>query len=152
MPCILTICKVKCLVLGRIRGKMKGEQLRTKFSLIIVNFPLCKTKASNTPFSSSPWCWGRTCQTLAQVLRPLAIALLLLFVFTPLARYSKEKGIPVWLTFSGALVVVVLLLSFAGSFLHVDDTPYGQKTHPTLRLLINSNISMRMNEWKGQEA
>ncbi len=30
-------------------------------------------------------------QTLGQVLRPLAIALLLLFVFTPLARYSKEK-------------------------------------------------------------
>jgi len=76
-------------------------------------------------------------QTMAQVLRPLAIALLLLFVFTPLARYSKEKGIPAWLTFSGALVVVVLLLSFAGSFLHVDDIHLEDKI-PQLQERINS--------------
>ncbi len=77
-------------------------------------------------------------QTLGQVLRPLAIALLLLFVFTPLARYSKEKGIPAWLTFSGVLVVVVLLLSFAGSFLHVDDIHLQDKI-PQLQERIRSD-------------
>jgi hypothetical protein len=37
--------------------------------------------------------------------RTLTIALLLLFVSTPLARYSRGKGIPPWLTFTGLLVV-----------------------------------------------
>ncbi len=60
-------------------------------------------------------------QTLQEVLRPLAIALLLLFVFTPLARFSRERGVPAWLTMGGLLVVVVLSLGFAGSFIHVDD-------------------------------
>ena len=60
-------------------------------------------------------------QTLQQVMRPLAIALLLLFISSPLARFSKEKRIPVWLTFAGLLVVLVLLLSWAGSFIDMDN-------------------------------
>jgi predicted PurR-regulated permease PerM len=42
-------------------------------------------------------------QTLQEVLRPLAIALLLLFVFTPLARFSRERGVPAWLTMGGLI-------------------------------------------------
>jgi AI-2 transport protein TqsA len=50
------------------------------------------------------------------VLRPLAIATLLVFMVAPLARYSKKKRMPVWLTFSGLLVIFVLLLSLISSY------------------------------------
>ncbi len=75
-------------------------------------------------------------QTLAEVLPPLAIAVLLLFVFTPLASYSKEKSIPAWLTFSGLLVAVILPLSFAGSFFHFWDRPHRQVTRDEGRLIL----------------
>jgi len=81
---------------------------------------------------------ARVLQTLAEVLRPLAIALLLLFVFTPLERYSKGKGIPMWLTFPGVLVVVFLLLGFAGSFFHVDDLHLQDKI-PKLQEMISTD-------------
>ena len=45
-------------------------------------------------------------QTFVQVLRPLAIAVLLMFLAMPLAKWSKAKGIPVWSTFVGLIVVV----------------------------------------------
>jgi len=35
---------------------------------------------------------------------------------TPLARYSKEKKLPVWLTFSGLFLMVILLLILVRSF------------------------------------
>ena len=47
-------------------------------------------------------------QTFQSVLRPLAIATLLVFMVTPLAGYSREKKIPVWLTFSGLFLLVIL--------------------------------------------
>ena len=60
-------------------------------------------------------------KTFVAVLRPLAIAALFLFIVTPLARYSKQKRIPVWLTFSGLFIILVLTLSFVGSFLTVEN-------------------------------
>jgi len=76
-------------------------------------------------------------QTLQNVLRPLAISALLLFVTTPLARASREKGIPPWITFGGMLVLLVLLLSYAGSFLHVDDIQF-QDAIPKLKERIST--------------
>ena len=60
-------------------------------------------------------------QTFVQVLRPLAIAVLLMFLAMPLARWSKAKGIPVWSTFVGLIVVVVGLMSLVGSFISLDN-------------------------------
>lgn len=60
-------------------------------------------------------------QTFQSVLRPLAIATLLVFMVTPLARYSKQKKIPVWLTFSGLFLVVILLLMLISSFVVVEN-------------------------------
>jgi predicted PurR-regulated permease PerM len=60
-------------------------------------------------------------QTFVQVLRPLAIAILLLFVAMPLAKFSKDKNIPVWITFVGLIVVVVGLMSLVGSFVSLDN-------------------------------
>lgn len=54
-------------------------------------------------------------QTFVQVMRPLAIAILLTFLAMPLARYSKEKNIPVWATFLGLIVVCIGLLGLVGS-------------------------------------
>ena len=60
-------------------------------------------------------------KTFQAVLRPLAIAALFLFIVTPLARYSKKKRIPVWLTFSGLFIILVLILSVVGSFMTVEN-------------------------------
>ena len=60
-------------------------------------------------------------QTFQSVLRPLAIATLLVFMVTPLARYSKQKKIPVWLTFSGLFLLVILLLILVNSFITVEN-------------------------------
>lgn len=60
-------------------------------------------------------------KTFQSVMRPLAIAALLVFMVTPLARYSKQKKIPVWLTFSGLFVLVILLLSLVGSLITVEN-------------------------------
>ncbi|MCZ6681362.1 MAG: AI-2E family transporter, partial [Candidatus Poribacteria bacterium] len=38
-----------------------------------------------------------------------------------LAEYSKQKGVPVWLTFLGLIIVAVGLLSLVGSFITVDN-------------------------------
>jgi predicted PurR-regulated permease PerM len=51
----------------------------------------------------------------------LAIAFLLVLVATPLAVFSKRKGIPVWLTFLGLIVVSAGLMSLIGSFVTVDN-------------------------------
>ncbi len=59
-------------------------------------------------------------QLFQDVMRPFAIAILLVFVTTPLAEYSKRKGIPAWITFLGLIVLLVLLLSYASSFITVD--------------------------------
>ena len=47
-------------------------------------------------------------QTFQVVMRPFAIAVLLLFIFTPLAEYSKRKGVPVWLTFLSLFLVAAV--------------------------------------------
>ena len=60
-------------------------------------------------------------QTFVQVLRPLAIAILLMFLAMPLARWSKGRGIPVWMTFVGLIVLVVGLMSLVGSFISLDN-------------------------------
>ena len=60
-------------------------------------------------------------QTFVQVLRPLAIGILLLFVAMPLAKLSKDKGVPVWVTFVGLIVVVIGLMSLVGSFITLDN-------------------------------
>jgi len=60
-------------------------------------------------------------KTFQSVMRPLAIAALLLFLFTPLAQFSRDRKIPVWLTFGGFFVIVFLILSFVGSFISVDN-------------------------------
>lgn len=52
-----------------------------------------------------------------QVMRPLAIATLLFFMVTPLARFSKQKKIPARVTFSGLFVIVFLILSQSRSVL-----------------------------------
>jgi predicted PurR-regulated permease PerM len=59
-------------------------------------------------------------QALQAVIRPLAIAILLMFLFTPLVRFSKRRNIPVWLTFAGLFVVVVSLLALISSFVTID--------------------------------
>lgn len=60
-------------------------------------------------------------QTFVAITRPLAIAILLVFIATPLAEYSRRKGVPIWLTFLGLIVVAVGLLSLIGSFITVDN-------------------------------
>ena len=60
-------------------------------------------------------------QTFQGVLRPFAIALLLFFLVTPLARFSRKKKIPVWLTFGGLFVIAVLLLSLINSYVSVEN-------------------------------
>jgi len=56
-----------------------------------------------------------------QVMRPLAIATLLFFMVTPLARFSKQKKIPVWITFSGLFLGIFLVLSQISSFVSVEN-------------------------------
>ena len=56
-----------------------------------------------------------------QVMRPLAIATLLFFMVTPLARFSKQKKIPVWITFPGLFLGIFLLLSQFSSFVRVEN-------------------------------
>ncbi len=60
-------------------------------------------------------------KTFQSVMRPLAIATLLVFIFTPLAEYSRRKSIPVWLTFTGLFIVVFLLLSQVGSLISTEN-------------------------------
>ncbi len=60
-------------------------------------------------------------QTFQAVMRPFAIAILLVFISTPLADYSKRKGVPVWLTFLGVIIVGGGLLSLVSSFITVDN-------------------------------
>ena len=56
-----------------------------------------------------------------QIMRPLAIAALLFFMVTPLARFSKQKKIPVWITFSGLFLGIFLVLSQFSSFISVEN-------------------------------
>lgn len=56
-----------------------------------------------------------------QVMRPMAIAILLFFMVTPLARFSKRKKIPVWITFSGLFLAIFLVLSQISSFVSVEN-------------------------------
>ena len=67
-----------------------------------------------------------------QVMRPLAIAALLFFMVTPLARYSKNKKIPVWITFSGLFVIVFFVLSQIGSFVSVENLDF-KNTIPAIK-------------------
>ena len=60
-------------------------------------------------------------KTFEQVLRPLAIATLLLFLFTPLAQFSRRKKIPPWITFIGLATIFVLLLGLGSSFIRMDN-------------------------------
>jgi len=60
-------------------------------------------------------------KTFGQVLRPLAIATLLLFLFTPLAQLSRRKKIPPWITFTGIVIVLVLLLVLGSSYIKTDN-------------------------------
>jgi predicted PurR-regulated permease PerM len=60
-------------------------------------------------------------KTFQSVLRPLAIATLLVFIFTPLAHFSKQKKIPVWITFAGLFIVVFLVIYLGGSFIITDN-------------------------------
>lgn len=60
-------------------------------------------------------------QTFQVVMRPFAIAILLVFISTPLADYSKRKGVPVWLTFLVLFVVAGGLLSLVSSFITADN-------------------------------
>ncbi len=54
-------------------------------------------------------------KTFQSISRPLAIATLMVFMVTPLSRYSKQKKIPVWLTFSGLFIIVILLMMLISS-------------------------------------
>lgn len=60
-------------------------------------------------------------KTFEQVLRPLAIATLLLFLFAPLAQLSRRKNIPPWITFTGLAIILVLLMALGGSFINTDN-------------------------------
>ncbi len=56
-----------------------------------------------------------------QVMRPMAIAIPLFFMVTPLARLSKQKKIPVWITFSGLFLGIFLKLSQISSLVSVEN-------------------------------
>ena len=60
-------------------------------------------------------------QTFVRVLRPLAIGSVLVFLGMPLASWAKGRGIPVWMTFVGLIVLVVGLMSLVGSFISLDN-------------------------------
>ena len=60
-------------------------------------------------------------KTFQQVMRPLAIAALLMFIVTPLARFSKKRKIPVWITFAVVLSLGIGLLSLIGSLIQVEN-------------------------------
>lgn len=60
-------------------------------------------------------------KTFQQVLRPLAIATLLLFLFTPLAQLSRRKKVPPWITFTGIVIVLVMILVLGASFVKTDN-------------------------------
>jgi len=75
-------------------------------------------------------------QTFQQVMRPLAIAVLLIFIVTPLARFSREKKIPVWLTFTGVFLLCVLLLSLVSSLVYVENVNF-KKELPLYKERIN---------------
>ena len=60
-------------------------------------------------------------KTMEQVLRPLAIATLLFFLFAPLAQFSRDRKIPPWLTFLGLIIILVLLLVLGGSYIKMDN-------------------------------
>jgi predicted PurR-regulated permease PerM len=60
-------------------------------------------------------------QLFQQVMRPFAIAVLLVFITTPLAEFSKNKGIPPWITFLGLFIIAGGLLSLVGSFVSADN-------------------------------
>jgi predicted PurR-regulated permease PerM len=59
-------------------------------------------------------------QTFAEILRPLSVAMLLAFLTVPLARYSKKKRIPVWISFLGLAMVGIGALSLVGSLIATD--------------------------------
>ena len=59
-------------------------------------------------------------KTFQAVMRPFAIAILVVFVFSRLAEYSKRKNIPIWLSFVALILVTVGILSLVGSFITVD--------------------------------
>lgn len=60
-------------------------------------------------------------KTFEQVLRPLAIATLLLFLFAPLAHFSREKKIPPWITFLSLIVILIALLILGSSYINMDN-------------------------------
>lgn len=60
-------------------------------------------------------------KTFQQVLRPLAIAILLFFISAPIARFSKKRKIPTWITFPCLAAAFIMLLSLIGSFVSVEN-------------------------------
>jgi len=66
-------------------------------------------------------------QLFQAVLRPLAIAFLLVLITTPLVRYSKQKHIPVWLTFLGLIIVAIGLLILVSSLVSLDNSSLAEE-------------------------
>ena len=60
-------------------------------------------------------------QLFQNVMRPFAIAILLVFITAPLAEFSKKKGVPPWITFLGFTLSFAGLLALVGSFISVDN-------------------------------
>jgi len=54
--------------------------------------------------------------TFQSVLRPLAIAVLVIFLLSPLVRFSREKNIPFGFVFLGLLIVGGIILTFFFSY------------------------------------
>jgi AI-2 transport protein TqsA len=67
-----------------------------------------------------------------QVMRPLAIATLLFFMVTPLARFSKQKKIPTWITFSGLFLCIFLILSQVSSLVSTEHLDF-ENTIPAIQ-------------------
>lgn len=77
-------------------------------------------------------------KTFQSVLRPLAMSVLLIFVVTPLVRYSKQKRIPVWLTFLCLFVIIMIPLVLANSYITLENTDLGNAI-PIFKERINNN-------------
>ncbi len=61
-------------------------------------------------------CLAIVLNTFQSVLRPLAIAVLVIFLLSPLVRFSREKNVPFGLMFAGLLMVGGIILAILFSY------------------------------------
>ena len=84
-------------------------------------------------------------KTFTSVMRPMAIAILLMLIFTPVARFSRSKKIPVWITFPVLIVVSVLALGWISNAI-MDDNASLTEALPQLQAKLTQNSGEAMEE------